>query len=335
MNWSAWQEFTNNHPAFRGRQLEQAVFQQLITDWSAATVLSAADRDWLSRHCSLDISAELVGQSNDEAQKARIFFTDGATIETVLMRHLDGRRTVCLSSQAGCPLGCKFCSTGQQGFQRNLTAGEMVEQVLFWQRRLADQGESVDNLVFMGMGEPLLNLSAVLEAIEWLHRPDALAIGWRHMAISTVGLVPEIRQLIKYGQQVKLAWSLHAPSDELRNRLMPINRRFDLAATKRAFLEYAQTTNRRIMVEYLMLDQVNDSPKQAEQLADLLADFPKNLVVINLLTYNPGAGGFKPSSEPANRAFANTLKRCGYKVTERASLGQEVVGACGQLAGRN
>ena len=335
MNWSAWQEFLSSRPAFRRRQLEQAVFQHLIIDWSAATTLSAADRAWLTDNCPLEIKADIFGQPSDPAQKAKLALSDGAVVETVLMRHSDGRRTVCLSSQVGCPLGCLFCRTGQQGFQRNLTAGEMVEQVLLWQRILAAVGERVDNLVFMGMGEPLLNLSEVLAAIEWLHSPDCLAIGWRHIAISTVGLVPELKELTRYGQQIKLAWSLHAPNDNLRDRLMPVNRRYDLAATRRAFLEYAETTNRRVMIEYLLLDKVNDRPSQDEELADFLHDFPKNLLVINLLAYNPGTGHFQPSGEAARKVFANVLKRHGYKVTERASLGQEIVGACGQLAGQN
>ena len=333
MNWSAWSEFLSLRPVFRRRQLEQAVFYNVVTDWSKVTVLSATDRSWLTDNCPLEIKAELFGQVDDAVQKARLILSDGLVVETVLMRHSDGRRTVCLSSQVGCPLGCRFCSTGQQGFQRNLVAGEMMEQVLVWQRQLAIAGERIDNIVFMGMGEPLLNLAEVLGAIEWLHRPDCLALGWRHMAISTVGLVPELRQLIKYGQQIKLAWSLHAPDDILRNRLMPVNRRYNLAATRQVFLEYAQVTNRRIMVEYLLLDKVNDSGQQAEALADFLQDFPKNLVVINLLTYNPGVGGFQPSSEPTRRSFANILKRNGYKVTERVSLGQEIIGACGQLVG--
>lgn len=332
MNWLAWSQFLAGRPAFRRRQLEQAVFQQLITDWSAVTTLSAADREWLADNCSLDIDAQVFGQDDDQAQKARIIFSDGQPVETVLMRHSDGRRTVCLSSQVGCPLGCQFCSTGQQGFQRNLTAGEIVEQVLLWQRRLAVAGQRIDNLVFMGMGEPLLNLAEVLAAAEWLHRSDGFNIGWRHIAISTVGLVPELKQLTKYGQQIKLAWSLHAADDQLRSRLMPINRRYSLAAVKQAFLNYAQATNRRVMVEYLLLDKVNDSLAQAEGLAELLVDFPKNLLVINLLAYNPGAGQFKPSQEKARRDFTNILKRHGYKVTERNSLGQEVTGACGQLA---
>jgi 23S rRNA (adenine2503-C2)-methyltransferase len=185
----------------------------------------------------------------------------------------------------------------------------------------------------MGMGEPLLNFNEVLSAIDWFHDSDGLAIGWRHIAISTVGLGPEIRQLIKYDQQIKLAWSLHAPNDELRNRLMPINRRYNLATIKQVILEYVQKTNRRVMIEYLLLDRINDSVELANQLSELLADFPKNLIVINLLTYNPGAGNFRPSTESARKLFINVLRRGKYKVTERVSLGQEIIGACGQLSG--
>ncbi len=335
MNWSAWQDFISNHPAFRRRQLEKAVFQQLATDWSTVTTLSANDRQWLINNCSLEIKAEILKQKDGQAAKARLELTDGQIVETVLMRHADGRRTVCLSSQVGCPLQCSFCSTGQLGFRRNLTAEEIVEQVLLWQRQLAVVGEKVDNVVFMGMGEPLLNLAAVLKAIETLHNPEAFAIGWRHMAISTVGLVPEIKQLIKFGQQIKLAWSLHAADNRLRDRLMPVNKRYNLEQVKKAMLEYAQITNRRVMVEYLMLDGVNDNSVQAEKLVDFLNDFPKNLIVINLLTYNPGESDFRPSRANNRRDFINILKRRGYSVTERLSLGQDVIGACGQLGQRN
>lgn len=333
MNWSIWQDFLNNRPTFRRRQLNQAVFQHLIDDWSQATVLSSDDRHWLNNNFPLTIDFKLVGQSDGSARKAQLNLGDGQSVETVLMSHSDGRQTVCLSSQVGCPLGCLFCDTGRLGFKRNLIAGEIVEQVLLWQRLLAVENRRVDNLVFMGMGEPLLNLNEVLAAIDWLHNSDGLAIGWRHIAISTVGLVPEIRQLIKYDQQIKLAWSLHAPNDELRNRLMPVNRRYNLAIVKSAILEYAQKTNRRVMIEYLLLDRINDSLELASQLSELLADFPKNLIVINLLTYNPGAGDFRPSTEAARKAFINVLRRGKYKVTERASLGQEIIGACGQLSG--
>lgn len=335
MNWSAWQDFISSHPAFRRRQLEKAVFQQLAIDWLTVTTLPASDRQWLIDNCSLEIKAEILKQKDGQAAKARLELVDGQIVETVLMRHIDGRRTVCLSSQVGCPLQCSFCSTGQLGFRRNLTVEEIVEQVLLWQRQLAVVDEKVDNVVFMGMGEPLLNLAAVLRAIEILHNPETFAIGWRHMAISTVGLVPEIKQLIKFGQQIKLAWSLHTADNRLRDRLMPVNKRYNLEQVKKAMLEYAQITNRRIMVEYLMLDGVNDNLIQAEKLADFLNDFPKNLIVVNLLTYNPGESDFRPSRANKRRDFINILKRRGYSVTERLSLGQDVVGACGQLGQRN
>ncbi|HNW55858.1 MAG TPA: 23S rRNA (adenine(2503)-C(2))-methyltransferase RlmN [bacterium] len=335
MNWLTWQDFISSRPAFRRKQLEKAVFQQLISDWSEATTLPASDREWLSLNCPLTIKAEFLGQEDKGAEKARLELSDGYLVETVLMRHADGRRTVCLSSQVGCPLGCAFCATGQLGFKRNLVAYEIIEQILLWQRRLALVGEKVDNVVFMGMGEPLLNLEEVLKAIEILHNPEALAIGWRHIAISTVGLVPEIKQLMNFGQQIKLAWSLHAADNRLRDRLMPINKRYNLEQVKRAMLEYAQTTNRRIMVEYLLLDGVNDSADQAEKLTEFLDDFPKNLIVINILTYNPSDGNFRASRLENRRDFVNILKRRGYGVTERLSLGQEVVGACGQLGRKN
>jgi len=332
MNWSAWEHFLDTQPAFRQRQLNHAVFQELVTDWSAVSVLPLKERQWLEVNCPLDINYTLSGQDADPAQKARITLRDGLIIETVVIHHETGRQTVCLSSQVGCPLGCAFCQTGQQGFRRNLKAGEIVEQALLWQRLLAPQGKHIHNLVFMGMGEPLLNLAEVIRAIEWLHNSMALDIGWRHIAISTVGLRPQLKDLLNYGEQIKIAWSLHAPSDNLRNKLMPVNHHHSLMALKPIFRDYVVRTNRRLMVEYLLLDHFNDSLEEAEELAIFLADFPKNLLLINLLNYNPGVGNFYPSSGSAREAFAVFLEKRGYKVTTRLSLGQDILGACGQLS---
>jgi len=331
MNWSAWKLFIDTQPAFRQRQINHAVFKELAANWSAVSVLPLKDRQWLETNCPLDINYTLSGKETDPAQKARIVLADGLTIETVIMHYGTGRQIVCLSSQVGCPLGCAFCQTGQQGFKRNLTAGEIVEQALLWQRLLAPAGQHINNLVFMGMGEPLLNLPQVLEGVEWLHSPSALDIGWRHIAISTVGLMPELKHLLNYGQQIKIAWSLHAPEDKWRDQLMPINRRYSLAVLKPIFREYVIKTNRRLMIEYLLLDHINDQLEQAEELANFLADFPKNLLLINLLNYNPGVGNFHPSSSRTREAFIKFLEKRGYKVTTRLSLGQDILGACGQL----
>lgn len=318
-------------PTYRYRQANQAVYQQLVSSWAEATVLPQALRERLAREAPLEIEAEIF--TAGVSQKAALTLADGKIIEAVLIKNADGRNTVCVSSQVGCALGCAFCATGQAGYKRNLLAEEIVAQVLLFARQLKKIGQRVDNVVFMGMGEPFLNWENVAEAIKIFNDEDGLNIAARSISLSTCGITTGIRALIKFPLQVNLALSLHAPNDKLRQELMPIAKKYPLKSILEALNDYLAAKNRKVMVEYLMIDSINDQAVQAEELADLLEQVPKHLVVINLIPYNP-TGKFQPS--PANKinAFKRALGRRGFEATIRESLAGSIGGACGQLAGR-
>jgi 23S rRNA (adenine2503-C2)-methyltransferase len=248
---------------------------------------------------------------------------DGRPLEAVLMRYRDGRRSLCLSSQSGCPLTCTFCATGQMRFGRNLTASEILDQALHFRR-----GGPVDHAVFMGMGEPMLNLDNVLDAC---HRLPALGIGHRRTAISTVGWIPGIQRLAAEPIPIRLALSLHAADPALRSELMPVNDRYPLADVLDACRGYYARKRRRVFVEYVMLAGVNDSVAQARQLADALEP---RVFKVNLIPYNPTGSSYEGSSPKAIAAFASMLERRGVGVTVRVTRGREIDAACGQLAAR-
>jgi 23S rRNA (adenine2503-C2)-methyltransferase len=246
---------------------------------------------------------------------------EGRPVEAVLMRYRDGRRSVCISSQSGCPLTCTFCATGQMRFGRNLTASEIVDQVLSL-RRVARPNHAV----FMGMGEPMLNLDAVLEAC---HHLPALGITHRRIAVSTVGWVPGIERLASEPTPLRLALSLHAAEDALRSELMPVNDRYPLAAVLAACREYYRRKRRKVFVEYVMLAGVNDAHAQAVALAEAL---DPRAFKVNLIPYNPTASAYAASSPKAIAAFRAELERRGLAVTVRLERGREIDAACGQLA---
>ena len=312
-------------PAYRLRQAKQALFQDLVTDWQEAVALPAALRAELARACPLTIPHQLSTSAGGQTTKCLITLGDGEQIETVLMRH-DDRRTVCVSQQVGCALGCRFCLTGQLGFRRNLSAAEIVSQVLVFARL-----EKITNLVFMGMGEPLLNYDNVLAAIRILNDSDGFNIGARRISISTVGIVPGISRLAEENLQINLAVSLHAPNDKLRSKLLPINDKYPIAAVLEAVDEYIKKTNRRVMIEYLLLSDVNDSVSCAQELATLLSG---RLCFVNLLSYNATVGQFKPSSPKNVRQFRKILEERGLAVTQRYRFGRDIKAACGQLRTR-
>ena len=248
------------------------------------------------------------------------------------MEHGAGRNTVCLSSQVGCPLGCLFCATGKTGFKRNLTALEIVEQAVYFARLLKKEGRQINNIVFMGMGEPFLNYDNVLGAIKILNDKDGLNIGARHISISTIGVISSLKKLAKEPLQINLALSLHAPADDLRSKLIPANKKYPLDAVMEELNNYLEQTGRRVMIEYLMIDKFNDDKEQALELATLLKKIQTPLFFVNLIAYNPTAG-FRPS--PAKRIFEfkKILRDQGVDVTERYRFGQDIKAACGQLAG--
>lgn len=318
-------------PKFRYKQVYQAIYNDLIGDWMENSTLPLSLREELNQECPLEIQAELFGSEKSETQKALLTLADNNKVETVLMRHEDGRCTVCVSSQVGCPLGCAFCATGKLGFKRNLTVDEIISQVLFFARLLKKENIRVSNVVFMGMGEPFLNYDNVMAAIKILNDKDIFNIGARHISISTNGVIEGINKFIKEDLQINLAISLHAPNDNLRAQLMPIDRKYPLPRLMGAIEKYVKLKSRQVMFEYLLIDGINDQDEHARELAVLM----KNpLYTVNLIRYNP-TGSFEPSSAARIKKFKNLLLREGIKVTQRYSFGQDISAACGQLAARS
>jgi len=268
------------------------------------------------------LALEHEARAPDDTEKALFHTHEGHPLETVLMRYRDGRRSLCLSSQSGCPLTCAFCATGRMRFARNLTASEILDQVLHFRR-----SEEVDHAVFMGMGEPLLNLDAVLGACE---RLPEVGISTAHTTISTVGWVPGIDRLATEGPRVRLALSLHAADETLRSKLMPVNDRYPLPEVLAACLRWREARRREVYVEYLMLAGVNDSREQAQALAAVLA--PGEAFKVNLIPYNPTDATFEASGRESIEAFRSTLASSGVRATVRLTRGREIAAACGQLA---
>ena len=266
------------------------------------------------------LTLERESRARDGTVKALFATHDGHPVEAVLMRYRDGRRSICLSSQSGCPLTCSFCATGAMRFHRNLTASEILDQALHFRR-----AEVVNHGVFMGMGEPMLNLDAVLGACERL--PD-IGITHRRTAVSTVGWVPGIRRLTASGPPVRLALSLHAADDALRSQLMPVNDRYPLAEVLEACVEHHARRRRQVFVEYVMLAGVNDRYEQALALAEALEP---RVFKVNLIPYNP-TGAYEGSSREAIAAFKAVLEEHGVRATIRLTRGRDIDAACGQLA---
>src|SRR3954447_18228996 len=267
------------------------------------------------------LAAEEEHKADDGTVKALFRTHDGHPVEAVLMRYRDGRRSLCLSSQSGCPLTCSFCATGQMAFGRNMTPSEILDQALHFQRI-----EAVDHAVFMGMGEPMLNLDPVLSAARLL--PD-VGITHRRTTISTVGWLPGVRRFVdEVEQPIRLALSLHAPTDELRSELMPVNVRYPLADVLAECTRYFDLRRRKVFVEYVMLDGVNDRVEQAHALAALL---DPAVFKVNLIPYNP-TGAYAASTRNAIAAFKSVLDRARLPATVRLTRGRDIAAACGQLA---
>jgi 23S rRNA (adenine2503-C2)-methyltransferase len=245
------------------------------------------------------------------------------------MKHED-RNTVCVSSQVGCALGCLFCATGKMGFKRNLEVFEIVEQVLFFARYLKKTKDKVTNVVFMGMGEPFLNYGNVLGAIKILNDKEGFNLGARKFSISTVGITEGIEKLAEEKLQINLAISLHASNNKLRSNLIPANKKYGIEKILKKVNEYIKKTNRKVMFEYLMIKDLNDSNESAKELAFLME---KPLYFVNLISYNP-TGDFQPSSKETIQKFKSILEKEGVYVTERYRFGREIKAACGQLAGK-
>lgn len=333
-------------PKYRLKQAKEAVFKNLISDWSEATFFTKKLRDKLNKECELSIKADVLISKKEESVKARIILNDGLKIETVLMRHKDplrseasNRNTVCVSSQVGCPLGCLFCATGKMGFKRNLTAEEIIEQVLFFQRYLNKEAYrprgsifgGVTNVTFMGMGEPFLNYDNVLESIKILNDKEYFNIGARSISVSTAGIIEGIKKFSEEGLQLNLAISLHAPNNKLRGESMPINKTHALADVLKAVDEYIKKTNRKVMFEYVLIDRVNDSDECAKELVELMN---KKLYFLNLILYN-ATGSFRPSTTKRVEAFKAILKKAKINFVQRYRFGDDIQAACGQFTTEN
>ncbi|HXB14580.1 MAG TPA: 23S rRNA (adenine(2503)-C(2))-methyltransferase RlmN [Solirubrobacteraceae bacterium] len=325
-------------PAFRARQI-WAWAARGAGGYEQMTDLPAALREQLAAQVPFScLEARREAVSRDGTVKVLFATADGRPLEAVLMRYRSGRRSLCLSSQSGCPLTCRFCATGAMKFARNLSSSEILEQALHFRRV-----EAVDHCVFMGMGEPMLNLDAVLGACERL--PD-IGIGHRHTTISTVGWIPGIERLAETGMPVRLALSLHAPEDALRSELMPVNERYRLADVIEACRAFYERRRRRVFIEYVMLAGVNDRYEQALALARLLEAPPapptprarahgrgeRSVFKVNLIPFNPSGSEFRGSSRESIAAFRAALESRGVPVTVRLTRGRDIDAACGQLA---
>lgn len=327
MDLSKLPKILANQPSYRLKQIKKEVYANLIHDWKEATSLPLSLRKKLKKECPLAINAQTFLSKDKKTIKAVISLTDRLNVETVLMRQ-KGRHTVCVSTQVGCPLGCLFCATGKMGFKRNLTADEVVEQVIFFARRLKKSSEKVNRVVFMGMGEPLLNFKNTIKAIQILNDKEGFRLGQRKMSLSTVGIPDLIKKFADLKTEVNLAISLHSPEDRFRQRLMPASKQYPLKEILKSVDYYLAKTNRKVMFEYLMIKGVNDQAKWAKKLASLLKN---RLCMVNLIVYNP-TGDFEPSTQAQIERFKQILKNQGIETTQRYSFGQDIKAACGQLA---
>ncbi len=338
---------------FRAKQIWQALHRECILDFEHITTLPKALRAQLAERYIADPIEKVyhLTSADRSTDKALFRLPDGELVETVLMRyvadnHRKARKTVCVSTQAGCALGCTFCATGQQGFRRQLTTGEIVAQIIFMQRiALAEDRAEVEtgerdlgslqgvtNVVFMGMGEPLANYDNTMSAIRSINDANGLAIGARHITLSTVGLVPQILELAGENIQINLAVSLHAPDDETRSETMPINRRYPIATLLSACRRYVELTDRRIFFEYVLLQGQNDTTAHARKLGEQLSGM---LCHVNLIPVNPTADGpYQRTGRDQADRFQNVLRRYGVPSTVRIEKGIDIDAGCGQLRAR-
>jgi len=345
---------TQGWSKYREKQINRGVFVELVDNWQEITSLPKEIRDYLDDNvpfCSLKLVREQVSKNNDTV-KALFELADGNKIESVLMMHPD-RNTVCVSSQVGCPVGCTFCATGAMGFKRNLTSREIVDQVLWWARYVgachgmplrgggqpANNPQRINNIVFMGMGEPMMNLENVAEAIVVLTDKERFGIGKRKITVSTSGYIANLDKLLKKFPHIGLAISLHAPTQELREKIMPtaaknnpLEKLIDLVA------DYSRKTKRRVSFEYILIEKVNDELIQARQLAGLLMNkgflFHVNLIPFNAGEKNIGSLKYRrPNSQRVN-FFRDELIKLNVPVSIRSSMGEDIAAACGQLANK-
>ncbi|ORB14162.1 23S rRNA (adenine(2503)-C(2))-methyltransferase RlmN [Mycobacterium noviomagense] len=322
-------------PAYRARQLAHQYYGRLIADPHQMTDLPAAVRELVATAMFPDLLTAVRDIACDGGQTRKTLWRagDGTTFESVLMRYPQ-RNTVCISSQAGCGMACPFCATGQGGLTRNLSTAEILEQVRAAAAALRDDfGDRLSNVVFMGMGEPLANYARVVAAVRRITEPSGFGISARAVTVSTVGLAPAIRRLADERLAVTLALSLHAPDDELRHTLVPVNTRWDVGEALEAVRYYADVTGRRVSIEYALIRDVNDQPWRADLLGERLHRALGRLAHVNLIPLNPTPGSvWDASPKSVQQEFVRRVRSKGISCTVRDTRGREISAACGQLA---
>lgn len=329
----------NKIPDYRLGQIIKAVYQDGVFDFSEITTISKELREKMSREIKiLSFEVEDVLESRDKKSfKALLKLADGNQIETVLLSAVKNYWSACVSSQAGCALSCKFCATGALGFKRNLTSEEITDQVLFWKQYIKKNNlaGSFQSIVFMGMGEPFMNYEEVSKSIKKLIDSGLFNFGSRHISVSTAGIPEGIKRFAKDFPQVNLAISLTAADDEKRSKIMPINKKYKLSDIRNALDCYFEKNNRKVFLEYIMLEDVNDKRKDADNLIEFInSNLKPKLLHVNLIRYNAVAGELKPSMNATVDWFKEYLAKNKIGATVRKSLGQEIKAACGQLAGK-
>jgi 23S rRNA (adenine2503-C2)-methyltransferase len=322
-------------PKYRLKQFFQSIYKDIVYDISEMTTFSKNLRDCLEEEvefCSLN---QLMAQESAKDRTIKFLFqtNDNKKIEAVLMRHLKGRNTLCISCQVGCAMGCKFCATGKLGLTRDLTYSEILDQIMLINRHLKDSKQKITNIVFMGMGEPLLNIKNVFPAIKIMCQEDKLDLSNRHVTVSTCGIITGIEKLLKEEIKVNLAISIHSADQTVRDELMPINKTFPLGKLMIVLDEYVEFTNRRVFYEYILIDGITDTEKMAKKLGHLLRD---RLAHVNLIPYNTANNKdiFQPSSKTDIYKFKEILTSYGVTNSVRFTLGEDIDAACGQLAAK-
>lgn len=325
-------------PNFRFKQICQAIFKDGIDSFLDISTVSKDLRNQLDQEIKIlpFTKIKVLASKDKNALKALLELEDGSLIETVLLSPQEGHWSACISSQVGCPLGCAFCATGKGGFKRNLSEEEITSQALFWRQYLRKNkiAGKFSNLVYMGMGEPFLNWENVKKSLEILIDERLFDFGRRNIAVSTVGIVEGVEKFAKDFPQVNLALSLHFADDQKRTQYMPINKKYNLTDLKNFLQDYCRTNTRKVFIEYILLTGINDSPEDALKLANFLKSIGKmQMIHVNLIRYNSIGGSLKPSSKEVAQRFKDELKQEKVHCTIRKSLGDDIQGACGQLAG--
>lgn len=320
----------NNQPFFRLKQIQKNYFSGRHASFADMTDLSLDLRAKLDQNCSLySVKSDQLLKDNF-TQKARFLLNDGHKIESVLMNY-DDWLTACVSSQVGCPLGCKFCATGQMGLVRNLMAEEIIDQILFWNHQLYPK--YVGRIVYMGMGEAFLNWDNLFLSLKTINAKDGLNIGARKISISTAGIIPKIKEFADLNTEINLAVSLHSADQKTRESIMPIAKTYPLADLQKALIYYVSKTNRQVFFEYILIKDTNDTPRHLKLLIDFIKS--NHLFYLNLISLNPVKNGLIPSSQTVFNNFVAGLKKANIDFSVRHSQGQSINSACGQLIVEN